>query len=89
MFAAKEGSFLFKTVADDTDAAMGAGRRKGVDRAFEAIEGMGLAALNYLKRLVVIVSASLAYCHDNTSLMQTSYQDRPTRTSTLGTRRRF
>lgn len=67
MLAAEEGALLLEAVTDDTDAAMRAGRRQRMDRAFEAVEGVGLAALDHLKRLVVIVPAGFADCHDTTS----------------------
>ena len=42
---------------------MGALRREFVDRAFEAIESMRLALGYDLKRLVVVVSACIAFRH--------------------------
>jgi hypothetical protein len=70
VFAAEEGAFLLKTVTNDTDAAMRTRRRQGMDGAFEAIERMSLAVLDYLKGLVVIIPTRLAYCHDITSLIR-------------------
>src|SRR5215831_6502316 len=41
MLAAEEGAVLFESVADDADAAVLAGRRQRMDRALEAVEGVG------------------------------------------------
>jgi len=41
VLAAKEGAVLLEPVADDADAAVLAGRRQRMDRAFEAVEGVG------------------------------------------------
>ena len=57
VLAAEERAVLFESVTDDADAAVLAGRRQRVDRAFEAVEGVGGAVHAYLKRLVVIVTA--------------------------------
>jgi len=65
MLAAKEGAVLLEAVPDDADAAVLAGRRQRVDRAFEAVEGVGGAVHGHLKRLVVVVSAGFASGHDN------------------------
>ena len=69
MLAAEESTLPLEAVADNTDAAVRAGRRQRMDRAFEAVVGVSLAAQNYLKRLVVIVPAGFADCHDATSLV--------------------
>src|SRR5262245_3453333 len=50
-------------MTDDPDAALGARRRKCVDRALEAVERMLLAVLDELERLVIVVAASLAPRH--------------------------
>ena len=42
MLAAKEGALLLEAVTDNPDAAMRAGRRQCMDRAFEAVERVGL-----------------------------------------------
>src|SRR5262249_24465380 len=65
MLAAKEGTVLLEPVADDADAAVLAGRRQRVDRAFEAVEGVGGTVHADLKCLVVVVSAGFASGHDN------------------------
>ena len=70
MLAAKEGALLLEAVTDNPDAAMRAGRRQCMDRAFEAVERVGLATLDHLKRLVVIVPAGFADCHDTISLIR-------------------
>ena len=66
MLAAEESTLPLEAVADNTDAAVRAGRRQRMDRAFEAVIGVSLAAQNHLKRLVVIVPAGFADCHDTT-----------------------
>jgi hypothetical protein len=43
MVAAKECPVLFESVTYDTDAAVLAVQSQRVDRALEAVEGMGLA----------------------------------------------
>ena len=53
MFAAEEGSFLLQAVTNDMGGAMLAGWRQRMDRALEAIEGVSVAILSYLKGLVV------------------------------------
>src|SRR3954463_9701982 len=68
VFATEEGAVLFESVTDDADAAVLAGGRQRVDRAFEAVEGVGGAVHAHLKRLVVIVSARLASGHGNLPL---------------------
>jgi hypothetical protein len=50
-------------VADDTAIAMSAFGRERVDRAFEAVECVGVALDDDVERFVVIVSANLAACH--------------------------
>src|SRR5712692_10849049 len=64
MLAAEERAFLFESVTDDMDAAVLAGRRQRMDRALEAVEGVGRAVHAHLKRLVVVVSAGFASGHD-------------------------
>src|ERR1700754_3385289 len=68
MLAAEEGAVLFEAVTDDADAAVLAGWRQRVDRAFEAVEGVGGAVHAHLKRLVVLVSARFASGHGNLPL---------------------
>src|SRR5262249_42827030 len=65
MLAAEEGAVLLEPVADDPDAAVLAGRRQRMDRAFEAVEGVGGTVHADLKCLVVVVSAGFASGHDN------------------------
>ena len=43
--AAVEGAVLLEAVADDPDPAGGAGGREGLDRAFEAVEGVRVARM--------------------------------------------
>jgi hypothetical protein len=75
MFAPEGRAFLFEPVADDTEAAVLAGRRQRMNRAREAVEGMDGTVDAHLKRLVMIGSSRLA---------------QPTRTTTMdgATRRR-
>ena len=67
MLAAEEPAAVFQPVAHDMCAAMRAGRRQGSDRTFEAVEKMGLPLHDYLKGLVIVVSARLANRHNVTS----------------------
>lgn len=63
MVATEEGTVLLQSVADNAHAAHLAGGRQRLDGAFEAVEGMGLARLHHLERLVVVVSAGFALSH--------------------------
>src|SRR5262249_28038094 len=65
MLAAEECAVLLEAVPDDADAAVLAGRRQRMDRALEAVEGVGGAVHGHLKRLVVVVSTSFTSGHDN------------------------
>src|SRR5262249_55581694 len=65
VLAAKEGAVPLESVADDADAAVLAGRRQRVDRAFETVEGVGGTVHADLKRLVVVVSAGFTSRNDN------------------------
>src|SRR5688572_4269902 len=60
MLAAEIGALLFEPVTEDTDPAVLAGWRQRMDRAFEAVEGMGRAVHADLEALVVVVSACFA-----------------------------
>jgi len=55
--AAIEDSIVFEPVADDPAAAMRASRCENLDRAFEAVKNVVLAALDNRERLVVVVAA--------------------------------
>src|SRR5262245_52370727 len=61
--AAEHPVVLLQPVADDARAAMGAGGRQRLDRALEAVEGMGLAGHHHLEGFVVIIAASFASRH--------------------------
>jgi hypothetical protein len=50
-------------VADDAHTAMRAGGCQHMNRAFKTVEGMSLAPRCYLKGLVVVVTARVAYRH--------------------------
>src|SRR5687767_2711432 len=52
---------------DDPAAAMAAHRGQQVDRAFEAVEGVGLPTQGQLEALVVVVAAVVADSHESTS----------------------
>jgi len=65
MLAAEERPFLLEPVADDADAAIVAFRRQRMDRAFEAVEGMGGTVHAHLERLVVVVSAGFTSGHED------------------------
>src|SRR5215831_20368444 len=65
MLAAEEGAVLLESVADDADAAVLAGRRQRMDRALEAVEGVGGTVHADLKRLVVVVSTDFTSGHGN------------------------
>lgn len=63
MDAAKDLSIGFHAVAHDPAVAMWANRRERVDCAFEAIEGVTLAADDYFKCLVIVIFANFAFSH--------------------------
>lgn len=55
----------FHSMTDDAAFALSANGRKGMDRAFEAIEIMRFAFYNHFKTVVVFVAADFAgICHD-------------------------
>jgi hypothetical protein len=53
----------FHAVTDDSAPAMGARHCQRVDRAFEAIEGVGLTLHDHVEGLVVAVAADFAFTH--------------------------
>src|SRR5262245_38767769 len=63
VFATEECTAFLKPVPDDPCSAMIADRREGLNGAFETIECMRLAIHEDLKRLVIIVAASLTNRH--------------------------
>src|ERR1700730_16479466 len=63
MSAAEKRAAAFESVSADGAATVRASRCQHVNRTFEAIEYMRLAAERDRKRLVVIVAAVLASCH--------------------------
>jgi hypothetical protein len=63
MVTTKEFPVLLKAVAENSDTTGGTGRGESMDCTFEAIVGMGFPTLGNLERLIVIVSASLAFGH--------------------------
>ena len=66
MVTAEKGAILLQSVAEDPDTTMVAGRRQSMDRTLEAVEDMRFPVHGDLKCLVVVVTAGLTYCHDNT-----------------------
>jgi len=63
MDAAKDLSIGFYAMADDPAVAVRANRRKRMDRALEAIEGVVCAANDYLERLVIFIFTNFACSH--------------------------
>src|SRR4051812_22768000 len=61
--AAEHARIRFDTVADDLAAAMLALRSQLVNRAFEAVEHVGLARHPHFEALVVIVAAHVTLRH--------------------------
>jgi hypothetical protein len=64
MVAAEERAFLFEAVTEDMNAAIVAGWSQRMDRALEAVEGVGGAVHGHRECLVVVVSAGFASSHD-------------------------
>src|SRR5688572_26939687 len=63
MVAAEHAPVLLQAVPDDPGAAVRAGGCQRLDRAFEAVEGVGLPGHHHLEGLVVIVTAAFASRH--------------------------
>src|SRR5450759_3869472 len=63
VIAAEHPAALLQAVADDAHAATRAGGRECMDRAFEAVERMGLASRHDLKGFVVVIAARVAFSH--------------------------
>ncbi len=63
MDAAKDLSIGFYAMADDPAVAVRANRRKRMDRALEAIEGVVCAGNDYLERLVIFIFTNFACSH--------------------------
>jgi hypothetical protein len=66
MDATKDLSVGFHAMADHPALAVRANRRKRVNRALKAIEGVMLASDDHLKRLVIIIFANFACSHTQT-----------------------
>jgi hypothetical protein len=64
MHAAINLATSFDAVTDYLAITMGTGRRQHVNRAFEAVKGKSFTTGRNLKRLVVIVSANIAFSHN-------------------------
>src|SRR5271165_2266072 len=63
MITTEEDAFLLQPVTDNMNAAIVAGRSQRMDRALEAVEGVGRAVHAHLKRLVVVIAAGFASGH--------------------------
>ena len=63
MDAAEDGAVVLDPMPDDAAAAMRAGGRERLDRAFEAVEDHGAAAHGDLEALVVVVAALFTSRH--------------------------
>ena len=63
MRTAEEVTADFNAVADHPAFAMFANGCDGLDRTFEAVEGMPRARGNQLEALVVVISTNFAFCH--------------------------
>ena len=63
MCTAEEVTADFNSVADHPALAMFANGCDGLDRTFEAVEGMPRARGNQLEALVVVISTNFASCH--------------------------
>src|SRR5688572_21108360 len=61
--AAIERAVRFDAVSDDAAAAVIAHRSEPVDRAFEAVEYVGLARGHHLERQIVVIPADFARRH--------------------------
>jgi hypothetical protein len=59
----------FNTVADHPALAMFADGSNGLDRTFEAVEGMPRACSDQIKTLVIVITTNFAYCHTNLLLI--------------------
>jgi len=60
---AEEVTADFNSVADHPAFAMFANGCDGLDRTFEAVEGMPRARGNQLETLVIVISTNFALCH--------------------------
>lgn len=64
MVTTEEFSFLFHSVAQNAGATMTADRCQLVNRAFKAVEGMGLPVHLHLEGVWIVIPAGSATCHD-------------------------
>ena len=63
MVTAKHLVTTFQAMSNDANAAICAGWRELVDRAFEAVERKGFALGDDLKKFVVVIAARIAGRH--------------------------
>jgi hypothetical protein len=68
MSATEDTACNLNPMPDDSAGAVGAGRRKRVDRTFEAIECVTPAVFFDIERLVVLIAADFAGSHSSPSL---------------------
>jgi hypothetical protein len=67
MDAAEDLSIGFHAMADHPAMAVRANRRKRVDRALKAIEGVALVGDHHFERLVIFIFANFAFRHTSVS----------------------
>jgi hypothetical protein len=77
MIAAEHNPVLFQSMPNDFHLAVGAGRRQRADGAFKAIESVGFIQGDHLERLVILVSARVAFWHKSSSIFGVSGANRP------------
>jgi hypothetical protein len=63
MNTAKDRVVFFDSVANDMSATVWASWREGLDCTFETVERVAAPVHGYLKRLIVFVPTSFAFCH--------------------------
>jgi hypothetical protein len=63
MIAAEHCPAFLQAMPDDSNTAVGAGRRKLVDGTFEAVKRVGFIRNDYLKSFIVVVPASITFRH--------------------------
>jgi hypothetical protein len=64
MLATVKCAALLQAMPDNANSTMSAGWCERMNGAFEAVEGMRLAAHRDLKRLVVVIAAGFTCSHD-------------------------
>jgi hypothetical protein len=64
MSAAEKGAIRLHPMTDDAATTVIAGWRKRVDGALKAVKNMRLPILDNFKRLVIVVTTHITFCHD-------------------------